>query len=69
MRTLQIDDRQTSAEDCFDNYVTAAGVSKEALYNVLHAKVKTVFFSFSKRVAKMKYDFHALFPLAARFQR
>jgi acid ceramidase len=32
-----VDDRRTPAEDCMDNYVTASGVSKAAIYNVLHA--------------------------------
>jgi len=32
-----VDDRRTAAEDCMDNYVTATGVTKEAIYNVLHA--------------------------------
>jgi acid ceramidase len=33
------DDRRTPAEDCMDNYVTKSGVTKEAIYNVLHASV------------------------------
>ena len=32
-----VDDRRTAALDCMDNYVTSTGVSKKALYNVLHA--------------------------------
>lgn len=35
------DDRRTAAEDCMDNYVTASGVTKESIYNVLHASVIT----------------------------
>ena len=31
------DDRRTPAEDCMDHHVTAEGVTKEALYDVLHA--------------------------------
>jgi len=36
-RVPKIDDRQSASEDCMDHYVTANGVSKEAIYNVLHA--------------------------------
>jgi hypothetical protein len=32
-----VDDRRTAALDCMDHVVTAQGVSKESIYNVLHA--------------------------------
>ena len=32
-----MDDRRTPAEDCMDNRVGPGGVTKAALYNVLHA--------------------------------
>jgi len=32
-----VDDRRTAALDCMDNYVTKDDVTKESIYNVLHA--------------------------------
>lgn len=32
-----IDDRRTAALDCMDNHITVEGVSKESLYDMLHA--------------------------------